>query len=640
LRSSHNNPLDDSHYRGGAARYLLFFVLAAMTVLSLRLLHLQVIQGGYHKSLSEQNSIRLQVVKAPRGLVYDRNGIVIARNRPSYQIAIQPTELQAGEPILPRLLRFRDSAGKRLFDSAHVAWSLDRARWRRFQPLIILEDAPAEVVALIEEHQTDLPGVVTLVESRRNYPFGSAAGHVLGYMDEVKEEEVGTLGHAGGAVGPADSLLPYARGDRIGRKGLERQYERHFRGRDGIRYVKVNAFGKQMEVIESMARREPEPGLNIYTTLDMNLQVMAESLLTDSMRGAVVVLDPRTGEVLAMASSPRLDGNVFSLSRERRAKEWARLALDPARPLHNRALNGGYEPASTFKGVVSLAGYEAGVNPHAHMARGCNGGYQFGNRRWRCWEEKGHGSTNAFTAFMMSCDVYYYQLGLMIGMDRINAVARRFGFGQKSGIDLEDDRSGLLMDSTTYERMYGKRGWRWSRGLILNLSIGQGQIATPLQLANYVAGMANGKAIYRPHFLREVRDPRGRLVSAARPEVLHKLNLSPGEHDLIIKSLSEVVNGVRGTGSRAKVPGVWVGGKSGSAENPHGKLTHALFVAAAPLDNPQIAVAVVLENAGGGGAKAAPIAGALMKRYLGPQPDSAAHTVPSAYSTSTPVVKP
>jgi penicillin-binding protein 2 len=617
LRSSHNNPLDDSHYRGVAARGLMFFLLAAMVLLTFRLLHLQVIRGSYHKSLSEQNSIRLQIVKAPRGQIYDRHGVVIARNRPSYQIAIQPTELRPEEPLLERLLRFRDARGERLFDSAHVAWSLERARWRRFQPLTIYEDAPLEVVALIEEHQTDLPGVVTLVESRRDYPFGSAAGHVLGYMDEVKEEEVGADA-AAALAGAGDSLLPYNRGDRIGRKGLERQYERHFRGRDGIRYVKVNAFGRQVDVIENMPRREPQPGRNIYTTLDMNLQVLAESLLTDSLRGAVVVLDPRNGEVLAMASSPRMDGNVFSLSRERRAREWAKLALDPARPLHNRALNGGYEPASTFKAVVSLAGYEAGVDPQAYMHRGCNGGFQFGNRRWRCWDEKGHGRTNAITAFMVSCDVYYYQLGLMIGMDRINAMARRFGFGQKSGIDLEDDRSGLLMDSTTYERMYGKRGWRWSRGLILNLSIGQGQIATPLQLANYMAGMANGKHIYKPRFLREVRDPRGHLVHAPQTEVLHNLNLTPEEHELVITSLSEVVNGARGTGSRAKVPGVWVGGKSGSAENPHGDKTHALFVAAAPLDNPQIAVAVVLENAGGGGSQAAPIAGALMKRHLTP----------------------
>jgi penicillin-binding protein 2 len=614
LRVPHSNPLDDPHYRASASRALLIFLLAAALILAGRLFHLQVLLGRYHKSLSEQNSIRLQVVKAPRGLIYDRNGVIIARNRPSWQVVILPTELQRGVPILERLLRFRDAEGRPLFDSQQVAWSLDRARWRRFQPIVIYEDAPFEVVSLIEEHQTDLPGVTTVVESRRAYPFGSAAGHVIGYMDEVKESEVGT----GGASAAGDSLLPYLRGDRIGRKGLERRYESYFRGRDGIRYVKVNAFGKQVEVIADMPRRDPVPGRNIYTTLDMNLQVLAESLLTDSMRGAVVALDPRTGEVLAMASSPRLDGNVFSLNRALRARAWAKLALDPSRPLHNRASNGGYEPGSTFKGVVSLAGMEAGIDPMAHMTRSCTGGYRFGNRVWKCWEHKGHGYTNAITAFTHSCDVYYYQVGLIAGMNRINNVARRLGFGAPTGIDLEDDRSGLLMDSATYTRMYGKRGWRWTPGLILNLSIGQGQIATPLQLADYAAGLANGDAIYRPHFLREVRDVRGRLVSQSRPEVLHKVALSRAEHELITKSLSEVVNGAGGTGGRARVPGVWVGGKTGSAENPHGALTHALFIGVAPLDAPRIVVAVVLENAGHGGSMAAPIAGAIIRRHLVP----------------------
>lgn len=616
MSRSSSNRLDDPQYRTGAARALLFFVLAALLILVLRLFYLQIIQGGYHKSLSEQNSIRLQVIKAPRGLIYDRHGTIIARNRPSYQIAILPTELRRGEPILEKLLGFRDSTGQALFDSAHVAWSLDRARWRKFQPLVIYEDAPFEVVSLIEEHQSDLPGIVTLVESRRAYPFGPAAGHVLGYMDEVKEDEVTARE---GRILP-DSVLPYARGDRIGRKGLEHQYEAQFRGRDGLRYVKVNAFGKQIEVIDNMPQRDPEAGRNVYTTLDMKLQVLAESLLTDSVRGAVVALDPRTGEVLVMASSPRLDGNVFSLSREKRAREWARLALDPGRPLNNRAVSGGYEPASTFKGIVSLAGFEGGLNPDGHMPRACTGGYRFGNRVWRCWDHKGHGFTNAVTAFMQSCDVYYYQVALMVGLRRINEVARRFGLGEKTGIDLDDERSGLLMDSAVYVERFARKGWRWPRGMILNLSIGQGQIATPIQLANYMAGMANGHAIYRPHFLREVRDPKGHLVRRVKSEVLHDLKLTPPEHELILESLSEVVNGSHGTGSRARVPGVWVGGKTGSAENPHGDLTHALFIGAAPLDNPRIAVAVVMENVGHGGSNAAPIAGALMKRFFANAP--------------------
>ncbi len=593
---------------------MLFWVLLfAAVALSARLFYLQVVQGEYHQSLSEQNSIRLQVIKAPRGLIYDRNGTIIASNRPSYQIAIMPTELRRDEPVLERLLRFRDAAGTRLFDSAHVAWTLERARWRRFQPLVIFEDAPFEVVSLVEEHQSLLPGVVTLVESRRTYPFGTAAAHVLGYLDEVKEDELG-LPH--GISASDTTVSPYERGDRIGRKGLERQYERYFRGRDGMRYVKVNAFGRQIGVVESMPSRSPQPGKNVYTTLDMELQLLAETLLPDSVRGAIVALDPRNGEVLVMVSSPRMDGNVFSLSRERRAREWARLALDPGRPLNNRAVNGGYEPASTFKAVTGLAGVRTGIDPMAYMPRACTGGFRFGNRVWRCWDHRGHGFTNAISAFAVSCDVYYYQLGLAVGMDRINAVARRFGFGSRTGIDLEGDREGLLIDSATYTALHSRRGWQWSRGQILNLSMGQGQIATPLQLANYMAGMANGHVIYRPRLLREVREARGHFVTRSEASVLHEIGLDDSERELLRKSLSEVVNGQKGTGWRARVPGIWVGGKTGSAQNPHGDVTHAIFVGAAPLDDPRIAVAIVLENAGGGGAVAAPIAGALMRRYF------------------------
>lgn len=613
LHSPYSNPLDDAQYRRHAARKLFWLLLAAALALSFRLFYLQVVQGEYHKSLSEQNSIRLQVIKAPRGLIYDRNGTIIASNRPSYQIAIMPTELRKDEPVLENLLRFRDMTGAPVFDSARVARALERARWRRFQPLVIYEDAPFEVVSLVEEHQTLLPGVVTLVESRRTYPFGSVAAHVLGYLDEVKEDE---LGLPRGMLSPDSLASPYERGDRIGRKGMERQYEKYFRGRDGMRYVKINAFGRQINVVDAMPNREPQPGKNVYTTLDMGLQAYAESLLSDTARGAVVALDPRNGEILAMVAAPGMDGNMFSLSRERRAREWARLALDPSRPLHNRAVNGGYEPASTFKAITSLAGLEAGIDPEAHMPRACTGGFRFGNRVWRCWKPEGHGFLDAIEAFAQSCDVYYYQLGLAVGMERINAMARRFGFGSRTGVDLEGDREGLLMDSVTYGSLYSRRGWQWTRGMILNLSMGQGQIATPLQLANYTAGMVNGDVIYRPRLLREVRDARGRLLHRSGTEVLHEIGLDGEERELLIASLSAAVNGTKGTGRGALVPGVWVGGKTGSAQNPHGEEPHALFVGAAPLDNPRIVVAVVLENAGGGGAVAAPIAGALMKRFF------------------------
>lgn len=606
--------LDDPFYRGGIARNVILVVgLMALVVVG-RLFYLQVIKGGYHERLSDQNSMRLQVVHAPRGLILDRNGVIIARNRPSYQVALLPTRLKDSKTVMANLMRFKDTAGASIFDSTLVAWSMERGKWKKFQPLVILEDASPEVVASVEEHQLDLPGVVIVVESRRHYPFGSDAAHVLGYMDEVKEEELEAFKAHKEKYGDS---LPYGKGDRIGRKGLEKSYESHFRGRDGVRYIKVNAFGREMDVIDDMPQVRPMPGNDLVTSIDMELQALAESLLVDTVRGAVVVIDPRNGEVLTMASSPRMDANIFSLSRDKRSKEWAKLALDPAMPLNNRATVGGYEPASTWKGVVSIASMRSGkIRPHDHMAKACVSGYRFGNRTWKCWTDRGHGSMNLFDAFRESCDVYYYQVGLIIGMDIINQTAREFGFGEPTGIDLENERTGELIDSASYNHRFRKRGWKWTRGLVLNLSIGQGQIVTPLQLANYAAGLGNGKAIYRPHFIREVRDRSGKVVSRPEQEVLHTLSWSEEQHQTMLKALEEVVQAPHGTGGRAKVPNVLVGGKTGSAENPHGGLTHALFIGFAPLHQPELAVAVVLENVGHGGSLAAPIAGEILRHYF------------------------
>jgi penicillin-binding protein 2 len=455
--------------------------------------------------------------------------------------------------------------------------------------------------------------VATILDSRRSYPFGSDAAHVLGYMDEIKESEL----VPNPSIKKSSDSLPYLKGDRVGRKGLEKSYEAYFRGRDGVRYIKVNAFGKEMEVIDEMPQIKPVSGKNLITTLDMDLQCLAESLLADTVRGAVVVIDPRNGEVLVMASSPRMDANIFSLSKDKRSKAWAKLALDPAMPLNNRATVGGYEPASTFKGIVSMAGFQSGhIGPEEHMHKSCKGGYRFGNRFWRCWDPKGHGSLDMVNAFTESCDTYYYQVGLIIGMDIINKVAREFGFGQYTGIDLDDERSGELMDSARYTLKFKRRGWRWTRGLVLNLSIGQGQLVTPLQLANYAAGMGNGKVVYKPHLIKEIRDREGKTLIRYEPQILSKLELTDLQRQTMWKAMESVVNSARGTGGRARVPGVLVGGKTGSAENPHGGKTHALFVGVAPLYQPELAIAVVLENVGHGGTFAAPIAGEIFRHYF------------------------
>ena len=614
MQAASNSRLDDPFYRGAVGRNVLIIFGCMLLGLTSRLFYLQIIKGSYHQKLSEQNSMRLQVVHAPRGLIYDRNGALIARNRPSYQVAILPTRLKDPKRVMANLMRFRDTTGTHIFDSSLVAWSLERGKWKKFQPLVILEDASPEIVAMVEEHQSDLPGVVTVMDSRRSYPFGYNASHVIGYMDEIKEDELESFTARKEETGDS---LPYAKGDRIGRKGLEKSYEPIFRGKDGVRYIKVNAFGKEMEVIKEMPQIKPVPGNNLISTLDMDLQTLAESLMGDTVRGAVVAIDPRNGEVLVMASSPRMDGNIFSLSKDKRSKEWAKLALDPAMPLNNRATVGGYEPGSTWKALMNVAALQSGkVQVGDKMAKPCLGGYRFGNRFWRCWDPKGHGSLAMIDAFTESCDAYYYQVGLVIGMDIINRVATEFGFGDTTGIDVDEERSGMLVDSASYTKRFHKRGWTWTRGLVLNLSIGQGQIATPLQLANYAAGLGNGKYLFRPHFIKEIRDRAGNTVEKYQPQVLHELDMTQEQHEIILKAMESVVNSPKGTGGRARLTDVIVGGKTGSAENPHGGKTHALFIGVAPLYQPELAIAVVLENVGHGGSVAAPIAGAIFREYF------------------------
>ncbi|MFC1585654.1 penicillin-binding protein 2 [Fibrobacterota bacterium] len=595
----------DQFFRNRASLKLTVIIGVAFLFLVLRLYYLQIHRYEYHLRLSEKNRIRLKILDAPRGLIKDRNHKIMARNRPSFQICILPTELKEKTLVLQNLMKVQDSTGNRIFDSTKVEYMMERGRWRKFNPLPILEDAGVEVVAIVEEHQLDLPGVITVVEPRREYPFGTTAAHALGYMTEISEDEFESYKQRG-----------YRLGNRVGVKGLEKRYETVLRGREGKKFLEVNVYGKEVGVLRDMPNEPAEPGKNLVTTLDLELQMIAEEAFPDSQKGSVVALDPRNGDVLVMASSPRIDGNIFSLSKELRTGEWQRLALDSNRSLNNRAVIGLYDPGSTFKAIVSLAGLVSDeLDPDYSGFKSCRGGYQFGNRFWKCWKISGHGRMDFYGAFRQSCDTYYYQAGLLLGMEAINEMAGRFGFGENTGIDLVTEKSGVLMDSAFYEKKFKAKGWKWTRGLILNLSIGQGQMATPLQLANYAAGLGNGKVIYRPHLVQAVQDSKGHVLMRYEPQILRELNISPEHHKVILEGMRQVLE-PGGTGGRARVKNVVVGGKTGSSQNTTGEKTHALFIAIAPLHEPEIAIAVVVENAGHGGSVAAPIAGKILDFYF------------------------
>ena len=591
-------------------------VVLIFLVILFRLFWLQYIHYEENFQRSENNRLRRIELVADRGYIYDRNENVLVRNRPSYQIALQALEMPKKkadrDSVFNRLLNIRDAAGVQLFDSLSLDTAFQRTRWIKTHPIRILEDATMEQVAVIEEHSTELPGVLVIIESRREYPYGTLASHVLGYTSEISEEQLKLPEYAA-----------YSQGDRIGQKGLEQQYDREFRGVNGLKLVEVNASGREVRTLSDVgALIEPVPGLHLVSTIDLKLQKVAEAAIPDSARGALVAIDPRNGEILAMVSSPRLDPNIFSLKRRERNKGWAHVALDSMRPLTNRAISGIYPPASVFKLATAGAGLENGIiSETKYYPKACTGGYQYGSRYQRCWGV--HGNLNVVHALRLSCDVFFYQAGLEIDMARINEFARRFGYGENLlGVDIPGERAGWLPDSASFNRRNKRLGWRWARGLILNLSIGQGQMVTPLQQAVFVGSLATNKGVYRPHFMKELRDANGNVVHRYEPEIIRSGTMKPETHRVLMNAMDSVVNHPGGTGKRGAIPGIRVGAKTGSGEWKKGQKTHAWYAAVAPLDDPQIAVAVVMEAAGGGGSVAAPIARKVLMAYFGKEDES------------------
>ena len=585
-------------------------VVILVLVLLIRLYSLQYTHYDENFKRSEKNRLRRVELVAERGFIYDRNGEVLVRNRPSFQIALQslhlPRKKEGRDSVFNLLLGIKDKNGVRMFDSLSLDTAFQRSRWIKNRPIHILEDASPEQVSVIEEHSSELPGVVTLTESRRDYPYGTLASHVLGYTSEISEEQLKQPAYEG-----------YSQGDRIGQKGLEQEYDVEFRGKNGMKLVEVNAAGREVGSTRAVEGQAPVPGLHLVSTIDLKLQKVAEAAIPDSVKGALVAIDPRNGEILAMVSSPRLDPNIFSLKKRERNKGWAQVALDSLRPLTNRAISGVYPPASVFKLVTAGAGLESGIlSESKYYPKSCTGGFQYGLRYQKCWGS--HGNLNVVHALRLSCDVFFYQAGLEIDMARINEFARRFGYGEQPlGIDIPGEKSGWLPDSASFNERNKRLGWRWARGLILNLSIGQGQLVTPLQQATFIGSLATNKGVYRPHFMKELRDWQGNVVKRYEPEIIRPGKMKPETHRVLLAAMDSVVNHPGGTGKRGALPGIRVGAKTGSGEWKKGEKTHAWYAAVAPLYDPQIAVAVILEAAGGGGAKAAPIVRKVMMSYFG-----------------------
>jgi len=584
-------------------------VLVLAGVLVLRMIDLQVLEYEHFSTLSEDNRVKIVPLPPTRGLIYDRNGVALAQNTPTFTLEIVPENVEDMDALLSDLAeivyltpedtkRFRGMLKKkRRFQSVPLRYRLNELEVARFS---------------VNRHL--FPGADVHARLTRSYPLGASAVHLLGYVGRISEEELQNV-----------DAVEYRGTTHIGKTGVEQAYESLLHGAPGFQHVETNAQGRILRVLE---RSDPVPGSNIHLTIDASLQAVAERALGDE-NGAVVAVDPSTGAILAFASMPVFDPNLFVDGIA--ARTYQRLLASPERPLFNRALNGQYPPGSTVKPFVGLAGLE-----HDHIVADdeifCPGWYRLAGRerRYRDWKKWGHGQVNTKRSIVESCDVYYYTLAHEMGIERLHEYMTVFGFGQRTGIDLHGESAGL-MPSKEWKRR--ARGQAWFPGETLITGIGQGfTLATPLQLAMATATLSNGGVRLRPQVILH-RDDAGTERSVELvPETLDTITPNdPDNWQLIVDAMTDVIHGKKGTARRIGVGApVRMAGKTGTAqvfgiaqdeeydaEKVDKKLRdHALFIAFAPVENPRISVAVLVENGGSGSRAAAPIARKVLDYYF------------------------
>lgn len=574
-----------------SGRKAAFYAIIALVagVYLVRLVQLQVVYDEEYGKRSAENSLRAIVLNPLRGYIYDRNGVLVVDNRPSYTVTVTPAEFDAD--------RLGELAAMLGADTALIAERIRKGKEaNRFAPARVMRDVDFATLTTIEEHRHRLPGVEYVVDSKRHYPAGARAAHLFGYTTEVSDAQL--------QAHPDD----YKPGDQIGITGLESRYERYLRGRKGYSFITVNARGEsQGRYNDGRSDIAVTEGDDLYLNIDARTQAMAESLMADR-RGAVVAVDPKTGGVIAIVSKPDYDlslmGGVVP------PELWTSLNTDPAKPLFNRATMTRYPPGSTIKMMVAAAALEDRVVSPSWGVN-CTGVFQFGTRPFK--DLHVHGSTGFVESIQKSCNVFYYQLMLKVGLDRWNRFGRDFGFGAPTGIDIMEESRGLLPSTQYFDRVYG-RG-RWTQGYLVSLAIGQGELGvTPLQMASYAGAIASRGEWRTPAVVSRIRvkETGGWIDNQVQTR---RIDLSPSVWGTIHEGMVKCVNDPGGTASLARVPGIEVAGKTGTAQNPHGK-DHAWFVGYAPASDPRIAIAVLVENSGYGGVYAAPIASRCIEQFL------------------------
>jgi penicillin-binding protein 2 len=571
------------------ARIAIIGLMTLFGVLTIAFFRLQVLESNTYQLRSDSNRLRPFPIEAPRGAVFDRNGRVVASSVPGYSLHVFPSATSGlMETTLERLQSYLD------LDDARIELLLERSRREPYQPLLVEGDADFDLVSTLEEHRAELPGVVVRMDPKRQYQAARAVSHLMGYVGEVTADEL-----------EREQYADYSQGMTVGKEGVERQYEARLQGKRGLRYSEVDALGRVINSPFGQVVEAPEPGVDIHLNLDLDLMEWIHHIFPDSMRGAVVALDVEDGGVLALYSAPTFDPNSFVGGIE--PEQWASLNSDPEQPLFNRAVVGRYAPGSTWKLAVAAIGLQLGlVEANEYMPRGCSGAMFVGNRMYRCWNEAGHGALDLVGAIQHSCNVYFYQLGLRIGLERLLASANDMGFARQCGIDLPRESPGVFPGGLGFwEERFGYRALETE---VLSLAIGQGpNDQTPLGIAQFYLAMARGGRAPAPRILR------GEEVSDT-----WDIGISP-EHGEVLKEGLRRVFMPGGTAFSSRVEHWELMGKSGTAQNAQDPdRSHAWFAAmAGPRDSaPEIVVVVLVELGESGSIVAAPLAAKSADYFL------------------------
>lgn len=581
--------MNDNNFGTLLRRRIIFLIIVGFVfIVIVQLFSMQIIDQPAYSTKADENSVKPIYQTAPRGIFFDRTKQVLVGNKPSFTLRITPADYDHKlNPFIEAILGVRDGYIKSILGQ--------NEQYSKFIPRRIAKDVDFKVIAWYEENASKLSGVDYIIETQRDYSFGITGSHIFGYSKEI----------------PANILQirknEYSMGDEIGFSGIEKTYEDIIRGEKGVKYVLVDSHQKTIgRYREGEEDKESIKGYDLILTLDKDAQRVAEESFKGK-RGALVALEPESGEILAFISAPEFNLQDFATVTSNDV--WTKLNTDEEKPMFNRATMSIYSPGSTFKMLSAVAALEEGLIDKTFKVH-CSGGYHYGDRYFKCLHT--HGTVNITTAIEKSCNTFFYQLVLKLGIDRWSSYSSMFGFGKKTGIDIPEEIAGILPSKKYYEKVFGVD--RWPKGILLSLGIGQGELSvTPIQLAHYIALFGNYGKSAQPHFLKGYIETKTGKYTEIFPRH-QNLNISKRAFDIVRHAMYKVVHGA-GTASNIRLPDIAIAGKTGTAQNPHGD-DHAVFIGFAPYENPKIAIAVIVENAGFGSVSAAPIARDVIKAYL------------------------